>query len=74
MEFLDVVDKDDHVIGRASKKDVYARKLRHRIVHVVVFDRKGRMLLQLRSRACVFSPSHWATSAAGHVQSGPGRC
>jgi isopentenyldiphosphate isomerase len=45
VEYLDVVDKDDHVIGRASKAEIYRKKLRHRIVHVLVFDRKGRMLL-----------------------------
>jgi isopentenyldiphosphate isomerase len=70
VEYLDVVDKDDHVIGRASKADIYKKKLRHRIVHVLVFDRKGRMLLQLRSGKCSFCPLHWSTAVGGHVRSG----
>lgn len=69
-EFLDVVDRDDHVIGRASKADIYKKKLRHRIVHVLIFDKKGRMLLQLRSSKCSFCPLHWSTAVGGHVQSG----
>ncbi|RLE41746.1 hypothetical protein DRJ48_04965 [Candidatus Woesearchaeota archaeon] len=70
MEVLDVVDKDDNIIGKAPKKEVYRKLLRHRIVHVLIFDNKGRMALQLRSKRVSFCPGHWCTSVGGHVQSG----
>ncbi|MBI2129802.1 NUDIX domain-containing protein [Candidatus Woesearchaeota archaeon] len=70
MEFLDIVDEKDKAIGRASKKEIYEKKLLHRIVHVLVFNNKGEMALQLRSRYASFCPLHWCTSAGGHVRSG----
>ena len=70
MEYLDVVDKDDHVICRASKTDIYKKRLPHRIVHILIFNKRGQLLLQMRSKECSYKPLHWATSAAGHVRSG----
>ena len=72
MEYLDVVDRDDHVIGRASKEDIYKKKLLHRIVHILIFNKKGDMLLQMRSKECGYKPLHWSTAVGGHVQSGEG--
>ncbi len=70
MEILDVVDGKNRVTGKASKREVYERGLNHRIVHVLVFNSKGEMLLQLRSGNVGFRPGHWVTSAGGHVISG----
>lgn len=70
MEILDIVDQKDQVIGRAEYKDIYKKLHRHRIVHVLIFDKKGRVLLQLRSKNKSFCPLHWSTSVGGHVQSG----
>ena len=41
-EYLDVVDESDNVVGKASFPEIYEKKLMHRIVHVLVFDKKGR--------------------------------
>ena len=70
MEFLDVVDKNDKVIGKASKDEIYAKSLTHRIVHILIFNNKGEMALQLRSLKVSFCPDHWSTAVGGHVQSG----
>ncbi len=70
MEFLDLVDENDNVIGKASKDDIYKKSLRHRIVHVMIFNDKGEMALQLRSNEVSFCPNHWSTTVGGHVQSG----
>jgi len=70
MEFLDVVNEHDEVIGRASQADVYRLGLLHRIVHVIVMNNSGEMALQLRSKTKSFLPGHWCTTAGGHVQSG----
>ena len=69
MEFLDIVDDDDEVIGSASISDIYEKHFTHRIVHIFVFNGE-RMLLQLRSNEARFYPLHWCTAAAGHVKSG----
>ncbi len=70
MEYLDIVNEEDSVIGSASIQDIYDKKLLHRIVHVLIFDDKGRIALQKRSKHKSFSPEHWCTSAGGHVQKG----
>ncbi|MFT4297827.1 MAG: NUDIX hydrolase [Candidatus Woesearchaeota archaeon] len=70
MEFLDAVDENDNAIGKFSKDEIYSKKLRHRIVHVHIFNDKGEMALQLRAKGLKFCPEHWCTSVGGHVQSG----
>ena len=70
MEFLDIVNENDEVIGKASRKEVYEKRLDHRIVHIILFNDKGEMALQLRSRRISFCPHHWGTPVGGHVQSG----
>ncbi len=68
-EMIDVVDVNDDVIGSATREDVYLKKLRHRIVHVLVFDNQENIALQLRSKKCSFCPHYWSSSAGGHVKS-----
>jgi len=70
MEILDVIDDNDKVIGKAPRQEVYAKSLHHRIVHILIFNDKGEMALQLRSNKCSFCPHHWSTAVGGHVQSG----
>ena len=70
MESLDIVDDQDQVIGSAERDEIYAKKLPHRIVHVLIFNSKGEMLLQKRSKTVSFAPSHWSTAVGGHVKSG----
>jgi 16S rRNA (adenine1518-N6/adenine1519-N6)-dimethyltransferase len=67
-EILDIINMDDQVIGQATREDVYANNHMHRIVHIVVRDKAGRFLLQIRSATVKYRPLHWVTSAAGHVQ------
>ena len=70
MEFLDVVNEKDEVVGKESRPDVYKNSLRHRIVHVFIFNDTGELALQLRSATAAYRPNHWGSTAAGHVQSG----
>jgi len=70
MEFLDIVDKNDKVIGRASKDEIYKKILCHRIAHVLIFNDEGKMVLQMRSPNVSFCPNHWSTAVGGHVQAG----
>ncbi|MFZ2198926.1 MAG: NUDIX domain-containing protein, partial [Thermodesulfovibrionales bacterium] len=44
--------------------------LLHRVVHVLVFDKKGRLLLQRRSLNKDVAPGKWDTSVGGHVNPG----
>ena len=70
MEFLDVVDENDNAVGKASMDEIYAERLPHRIVHILIFNDKGKLALQMRSKYKSFCPQHWSTPVGGHVQSG----
>ena len=70
MEILDIVDDKDEVVGRASHAEIYEKFLTHRIAHVLLFNDKGEMALQLRSKHKRFCPQHWVTAVGRHVQSG----
>ena len=50
MEYLDVVDEDDNVLGRDTRENIHDKGLRHRIAAVLVLNKSGEILLQKRSR------------------------
>lgn len=69
-EFFDVVNERDEIVGRASRREVHARRLRHRAVHVLVFNQAGQIFLQKRSMKKDSSPGCWDSSCSGHVDAG----
>ena len=69
-EFFDLVNERDEVVGRASRREVHARGLRHRAVHVLAFGRDGRIFLQKRSMQKDTSPGRWDSSSSGHLDAG----
>ena len=69
-ELFDVVDAHDRVTGQMSRREVHARGLRHRAVHILVVNRAGQVFLQKRSMAKDLFPGTWDSSAAGHVGAG----
>ncbi|MGR8950845.1 MAG: NUDIX hydrolase [Gammaproteobacteria bacterium] len=66
-ELLPIVDEHDRIIGTCARHIVHATGLRHRAVHILVFDDSGRLFLQKRSMNKDLNPGLWDTSAAGHV-------
>lgn len=66
-EMFPIVDENDEIIGRAPRAEVHGNNLRHRAVHLFIFNRAGDLLLQKRSRWKDRHPSVWDSSAAGHV-------
>jgi len=69
-EWFDVVNERDEVIGRELRRNVHARGLWHRAVHVLVFDQAGQVFLQKRSMLKDLSPGLWDSSCSGHLDSG----
>ncbi len=69
-ERFDVVDEENRVIGQASRHEVHAQRLRHRAIHIFVFNRRGELFLQKRSRWKDANPGRWDSSAAGHLNAG----
>ena len=69
-EIIDIIDERNKVVGRCTKEKIYLKKHLHRIVHVLIFNNKGELLLQLRSKNKSYLPEYWGTSVGGHILSG----
>jgi 16S rRNA (adenine1518-N6/adenine1519-N6)-dimethyltransferase len=69
-ERFSVVDENDCVLGDAPRGEVHGNNLRHRAVHLFIFNGDGELFLQKRSRWKDRHPLLWDSSAAGHVEAG----
>ncbi len=70
-ELLPLVDEQGRVVGTARRSEVHGNpELMHPVVHCLVTDRTGRLLLQLRSPSKDVQPGKWDTSVGGHVDPG----
>ena len=69
-EVFDVVNDRDEVIGQQPRSIVHRDGLKHRAVHVLVFNPKGELFLQKRSIKKDCFPGTWDSSASGHLDVG----
>lgn len=70
-EFLDVVNKDGEIIGLRPRSEIHGNpELIHRVVHVLLFNSRGELLLQKRSENKDVAAGLWDTSVGGHVDAG----
>ncbi|MBU6400420.1 MAG: NUDIX domain-containing protein [Verrucomicrobia bacterium] len=69
-EIFDVVNGRDQVIGQGARGEVHRLGLKHRAVHVLVFNARGELFLQKRSMKKDNHPGVWDSSASGHVDHG----
>jgi len=69
-EIFDVVNERDEVIGCAPRKEVHAKGLWHRAVHVLVFNQRGEVFLQKRSMLKDMAKGKWDSSSSGHLDCG----
>jgi 16S rRNA (adenine1518-N6/adenine1519-N6)-dimethyltransferase len=69
-ERFPVVDEEDRLVRAATRSEVHGNNLRHRAIHVFVFNGQGELFLQKRSPLKDRHPLLWDSSAAGHVDAG----
>src|SRR5215204_2411337 len=69
-EIFDVVNELDEVIGKELRREVHRRGLKHRAIHVLVFNSSGEVFLQKRSMTKDTFPGAWDSSASGHLDCG----
>lgn len=70
-EQLDVVNNKGEVIDTLPRSAVHGDpSLMHMVVHVLVFNADGELLLQKRSMDKDVAPGKWDTSVGGHVNAG----
>jgi len=67
-ERLEIVNHKGEVIGHGLRSEIHGNpSMMHRVVHVLVFNSKGEVLLQKRSQNKDVAPGKWDTSVGGHV-------
>ena len=69
-ESFPVVDENDGWLREAPRTEVHGNKLRHRAVHILLFNADSDVFLQKRARWKDRHPLVWDSSAAGHVNAG----
>ena len=70
-ELLEVVNANGEVIRILPRSEIHGNpSLIHRVVHVLMFNKKGELLLQKRSMNKDVAPGKWDTSVGGHVNPG----
>ena len=70
LEYLDVVDKNNRVIGKDTREKIHSSELWHRGVHILVFNSKDQLILQMRSPAQDKYPNHYDCSVSEHLKEG----
>ena len=70
VEWVDVVDEQDRVIGVAERTRVRQENLRHRASYILVLDEAGRVLVQRRTLSKDFCPGMLDACAGGVVTTG----
>jgi isopentenyldiphosphate isomerase len=70
-EYLEVVNEKGETLQSLPRSEVHGNpSLMHKVVHVLVFNSSGDLLLQKRSMDKSVAPGKWDTSVGGHVSSG----
>ncbi|MBU1000639.1 NUDIX domain-containing protein [Patescibacteria group bacterium] len=70
-ELFAVVNQRDRIVGYHTRFDCHHNKeLIHRLIGVVIFNDKGKVLLQKRGKKKDLYPGLYTVSASGHVGKG----
>lgn len=70
-EYLDIVDKDDRVVGKMKRSEVHSKNLSNfRIINAFIVNSKGQIWIPRRAKNKKLFPLYLDASMAGHVKSG----
>jgi isopentenyldiphosphate isomerase len=70
-ELLEVVDHEGKIVNILPRTHIHGNpSLIHRVVHVLIFNEEGKLLLQKRSLNKDVAPGKWDTSVGGHINLG----
>jgi isopentenyldiphosphate isomerase len=69
-ELVDVIDDAGRTIATVTRREVRDRRLPHRCVYVLVFNRAGDLFVHLRTATKDVYPSHWDVAIGGVLAAG----
>jgi isopentenyl-diphosphate Delta-isomerase len=66
MEYVILVDENDHECGVMEKMEAHELGLLHRAFSIFLFDELGNILLQQRAKSKYHSPELWTNACCSH--------
>ena len=71
MEYLDLVNENDEVIGKEDREIIYQKNMKNfRVINIIVVANDGKIVLPKRSNNRKLFPNCYDFSVGGHVSSG----
>lgn len=71
IEYLDLVDANDNVIGKEDRNVIYKNKWRNfRVINIMIFTSDNKIIVPKRSANRRLFPNCYDCSVGGHVSSG----
>ena len=71
IEYLDLVDENDNVIGKEDRNIIYKNNLRNfRVINIIIFTSDNKIIVPKRSSNRRVFPNCYDCSVGGHVSSG----
>jgi isopentenyldiphosphate isomerase len=69
-ELVDVIDDQGRTVGVVPRREMRTRRLPHRCVYVLVFNRRGELFVHLRTPTKDVYPAHWDVAVGGVLAAG----
>jgi len=69
-ELVDLIDEQGNPIGTVTRREMRARRLPHRCVYILVFNRSGDLFIHLRTSTKDVNPSYWDVAVGGVLAAG----
>lgn len=69
-EYMEVVDESNRVQYKETREKIHSTGLRHRGIHILIFNSDGQLLLPLRSPNKDKFPNCYDTSISEHCKAG----
>jgi len=66
-EYAYLIDENNNVIGKATKKDIIKKKLMHRGTTIYVFNQKGEILITQRAKKKMLYPGLFEIGQGGSM-------
>lgn len=68
--YIELVDKNDQIIGSEEKLAVHQKGLLHRAFSILIFNKNGEMLIHQRALHKYHSGGLWTNACCGHPNKG----
>ena len=70
IEYVDIVDDSDNVVGKATWKEMFEKGLLHRTSNVMVFNSKKELFIHKRAKNLKLYPGMYDIKIGGSVMAG----